>query len=239
MGDPELVRAEGGVGVCNPGVRLLKLDKEVLDVAKLDGSRLAIIVAHEFEDIELLYPTVWLSEEGAKITVATLPLTAPGHFHTRPFFSGKPVTGRFGTTVPLVVLEEGKRYTQKLVTELTLDDFDGLMFPGGFSPDFLRIHQPTLKLVADAYRAGKVIAAICHGPQVLISVDRRFGTDLIRGRRVTGYAAVEDDVRNADGEWVEAGAVRVGTVVTGRCPDDLPAFCQEIEEALLAARATK
>jgi protease I len=205
-------------------------------VARLDGARIAIIVAHEFEDIELLYPTVWLSEEGASVIVATLPLDVPGHWSPRPYSRDKPVTGRFGTAVPLLVLEEGKRYSRRLVTELALDDFDALMFPGGFSPDFLRIHQPTLKLVADAYRAGKVIAAICHGPQVLISVDRRYGTDLIRGRRVTGYAAIEDDLRNAGGEYVDTGATRVGTVVTGRCPDDLPAYCREIAEAVVSSR---
>ncbi len=205
-------------------------------MARLDGMRLAIVVAHEFEDIELLYPTVRLGEEGARVIVATLPQATPAHFHTRPYFQEKPVTGRFGTTVPVVVLTEGKSYTQKSVTELTPADFDGLMFPGGFSPDFLRIHQPTLQLVADGYRAGKVVAAICHGPQVLISVDRRYGTDMIRGRRVTGYAAIEDDLRNAGGEFVDAGAVRVGNVVTGRCPDDLAEFCREIGEALMAVK---
>jgi protease I len=208
-------------------------------VARLDGSRIAIVVAHEFEDIELLYPTVWLSEEGASIIVATLPQTTPGHFHPRPYFLDKPVTGRFGTTVPMLVLEEGKRYVSRHVTELTPDDFDALMFPGGFSPDYLRTHQPTLQLVADAYRAGKVIAAICHGPQVLISVDRRFGTDMIRGRKVTSYAAVEDDLRNAGGEFIDTGAIREGNVVTGRCPDDLPAYCEAIVDAIVAARAAK
>lgn len=206
-------------------------------MARVDGARVAIVVAHEFEDIELLYPIIRLSEEGAKIIVATLPLNTPGHFHTRPYSADKPLTGRFGATVPLVVLAEGKLHTQKDVTELTLDDFDALLFPGGFSPDFLRTHQPTLNLVADAYRAGKVIAAICHGPQVLISVDRRLGTDMIRGRRVTGYAAVEDDLRNAGGEYVDVGAARVGNVVTGRCPDDLADFCREITEAIVEMKA--
>ncbi len=208
-------------------------------MARLDGARVAIVVAHEFEDIELLYPIVRLSEEGAGIIVATLPAGTPAHFHPRPYFPDKPTTGRFGSTVPLVVLEEGRRYVGRAVTELTPADFDAIVFPGGFSPDYLRIHQPTLKLVADAYQAGKVIAAICHGPQVLISVDRRLGTDLVRGRRVTSYAAVEDDLRNAGGEYVDTGAVRVGKVITGRCPDDLPEFCREIIEAVAELRGTK
>ncbi len=202
----------------------------------MDGTRVAIIVAHEFEDIELLYPIIRLNEEGADIIVGTLPQSAPAHFHPRPYFPDKPITGRFGSTVPTLVLEEGVRYRWHPSTELTLDDFDAIMFPGGFSPDYLRIHYPTLALTAEAYRAGKVIAAICHGPQVLISVDRRFGTDIIHGRRVTGYAATEDDLRNAGGEYVDVPSVRVGNVVTGRCPDALPEFCHEIGEALLAMK---
>ncbi len=206
---------------------------------RLDGTTVAIVVAHEFEDIELLYPIVWLSEQGAKVIVATLPQETPAHFHTRPYAPDKPITGRFGATVPLVVLEEGKRWAHRHVTELPLSDFDALMFPGGFSPDFLRTHQPTLALVAEAYKAGKVIAAICHGPQVLISADRRLGTDLVRGRRVTGYVAVEDDLRNAGGEYIDVGAAREGTVVTGRCPDDLPAFCEAIVQAMVEAGQAK
>jgi protease I len=206
-------------------------------MARLEGTTVAIAVAHEFEDIELLYPLLRLSEEGAAIIVATLPLDAPAHFHTRPFFGAKPVTGRFGSTVPLVVLAEGLRYVARPLPELGAGDFDALLFPGGFSPDFLRIDRFTLDLAAEAYRAGKVVAAICHGPQVLISVDRRRGTDIVRGRRVTGYAAVEDDLRNAGGEYVDTAAVRVGNVVTGRCPDDLPEFCNEVAAAMVAGRA--
>ncbi len=71
---------------------------------KLKGKRIAILVANEFEDIEVLYTTVRLSEEGAQITVATLPVEAHGHYHPRPYFPGKPVTGRFGTTVPFFVM---------------------------------------------------------------------------------------------------------------------------------------
>lgn len=198
----------------------------------LDGARIAILVAHEFEDIELLYPIMRLSEEGASVVVGTLPLSTPAHFHTRPWFADKPVTGRFGSTVPILVLAEGRRYTHRPIPDLRGDDFDAIIFPGGFSPDYLRTDPTTLDLAAAAYRAGKVVAAICHGPQVLISVDRRRGTDIVRGRRVTGYAATEDDLRNAGGDYEDVPAVRVGNVVTGRCPDDLPEFCQEVVAAL-------
>jgi len=88
----------------------------------------------------------------------------------------------------------------------------------------------------DQHCTGKIVAAICHGPQVLISVDRQRGTDIIRGRRVTGYAATEDDLRDAGGEYVDLPLGRTGKVVTGRCPDDLPEFCFEGSETILGLR---
>jgi protease I len=195
-------------------------------MAKLDGKRICILVAHEFEDVELLYPLLRLSEEGASITVATLPKAR--HFHTRPYFPDKPITGRFGSTVPIIVMEEGKRYRHCELDALTAADADGFLIPGGFSPDYLRVDGKALELIANAYRAGKLIAAICHGPQVLISVDRVCHTDMVRNRKVTAYAAVRDDLLNAGGTYLDVPAVREGNVVTGRVPDDLPEFCQEI-----------
>jgi len=193
---------------------------------RLSGKHICFLVAHEFEDVELLYPLLRLSEEGAAITVATLPKAR--HFHTRPYLPEKPITGRFGSTVPVVVLEEGKRYTHKELDSIQAGEADAFVIPGGFSPDYLRVDARALELVASAYRAHKLIAAICHGPQVLISVDRVFHTDMVRNRKVTAYAAVRDDLQNSGGMYFDVPAVRDGTVITGRVPDDLPEFCQEI-----------
>lgn len=193
---------------------------------KLEGKRVVLAVAHEFEDVELLYPLLRLSEEGASVVVATL--SQDRHFHTRPYFREKPVTGRFGTTVPVVVLKEGRRYTHRFLDDLQISELDALIFPGGFSPDYLRIDAKTLELTAQAYRAGKLIAAICHGPQVFISVDRQHGTNLVRGRKVTAFQAVRDDLLNAGAEYLDVPAMRSDNVITGRVPDDLPEFCQEI-----------
>jgi protease I len=107
-----------------------------------------------------------------------------------------------------------------------------VVFPGGLAPDFLRIDDRTLTFAERIYRAGKIVAAICHGPQILISLDRRKGTDTVRGRRVTAYAAVIDDLLNAGAEYVDAPAIVDGTVVTGRVPDDLPEFCDAVIETL-------
>ncbi len=199
---------------------------------RLKGKNVVILVAQEFEDIELLYPLVRLSEEGAMITVATLPKDASAHFHTRPYFPEKPMTGRFGSTVPLVVLEEGKRWVHNTIDKINAQDFDAMMVPGGFCPDYLRINDETLSFVADMYNSGKVVAAICHGPQVLISTDKVKGTDMVKGKRVCSYIAVRDDLQNAGGLWEDTPAVTVDNVVTGRCPDDLPDFIAHIIEAI-------
>ena len=191
---------------------------------KLSGKTVAIIVAHEFEDVELLYPLLRLSEEGAGIVVVPV---AEG-LHPRPYFEGKPVTGRFGHTVPIPVMGEGNRYTVGSIDELGADEVDCLLFPGGYSPDALRLHEPTLALVRACHARGKLLAAICHGPWVLISAG------IMAGKRATGYVAVRDDLVNAGAEFVDVPAVRDGNVITGRVPDDLPQFCHEIIEALSA-----
>ena len=123
---------------------------------KLQGQRLVILVAHEFEDIEVLYTTVRLSEEGAQITVATLPLEAIGHFNPRPYFPEKLVTGRFGSTVPFLVLEEGKRWSHRSTKDIRAEDYDAVIIPGGFAPDFLRCDAKVLSFVANMDRQGKI-----------------------------------------------------------------------------------
>lgn len=193
---------------------------------QLSGASVCFIVAHEFEDVELLYPLLRLSEEGARITVATLPKER--HFHTRPYLPEKPITGRFGSTIPIVVLKEGKRYQHRDLDQVKPSDADVFVIPGGFSPDYLRIDPHVLSLLAAAHKEEKCVAAICHGPQVLISVDRVHGTDMVRGRRVTAFRAVEDDLLNAGAQYLDVPAVSDRNIVTGRVPDDLPEFCSEI-----------
>ena len=189
---------------------------------KLTGKNVVIIVAHEFEDVELLYPVLRLSEEGAEIVVVPV----REGLHPRPHIEGKPVTGRFGHPVPIPVMAEGNRYSISSVGELSAAEIDCLLFPGGYSPDVLRLHAETLELVRECHRQGKLLAAICHGPWVLISAG------VIGGKRATGYVAVRDDLVNAGADFVDVPAVRDDNIVTGRVPDDLPEFCQEIIKAL-------
>ena len=191
-------------------------------IGKLTGKKVVIIVAQEFEDVELLYPVLRLSEEGAEIVV--VPVNEG--LHPRPYVEGKPVTGRFGHPVPIPVMAEGNRYRVSRFEELKAAEIDCVLFPGGYSPDALRLHAGTLELVRECHRQGKLLAAICHGPWVLISAG------IMEGKRATGYIAVRDDLVNAGAEFVDVPAVRDGNIVTGRVPDDLPEFCQEIIMAL-------
>lgn len=191
-------------------------------IGKLTGKKVVIIVAQEFEDVELLYPVLRLSEEGAEIVV--VPVNEG--LHPRPYVVGKPVTGRFGHPVPIPVMAEGNRYRVSRFEELKAAEIDCVLFPGGYSPDALRLHAGTLELVRECHRQGKFLAAICHGPWVLISAG------IMEGKRATGYIAVRDDLVNAGAEFVDVPAVRDGNILTGRVPDDLPEFCQEIITAL-------
>ncbi len=189
---------------------------------QLTGKQVVIIVAQEFEDIELLYPVLRLNPEGAEILV--VPVNEG--LHPRPYMAGKPVTGRFGHPVPIPVMAEGNRYRISNLEELNVEKIDCLLFPGGYSPDALRLHAGTLELVRECQRRGKLLAAICHGPWVLISAG------VMKGKRATGYVGVRDDLVNAGAEYVDRAAVRDGNIITGRVPDDLPEFCQAIIEAL-------
>jgi len=209
----------------------MEIKKDYIDnpSSRLKGKKVLILCANEFEDIELLYPVIHLSGEGADVTIGVL---HNGGIHTRPWLPDKPITGRFGSTVPIVVMSVGNRYDIVEIPKAKPEDYDAVIIPGGFAPDYLRCDKPTLKLVADMYRMGKIIAAICHGPQVLISTDANFGTDIIKGRNVTGWDAVMDDIKNAGGNFSPLPARRDGNVITGRVPDSLPQFMQAIIEAL-------
>ncbi len=189
---------------------------------KLEGKRIVFLVGQEFEDIELWYPFLRLSEEGVQVTIVALDVG----LHTRPAVKGKYVTGRFGTTVPPLVHEEGRRFTLANLEEIDSDKIDAIVIPGGFSPDALRIHQGCLDLVKSLYEKNKIIAAICHGPQVLIS------TGIVRGKNMTCYKAVKDDLINAGANYEDSPVVVDGNIITSRCPDDLPDFCLKIIEKL-------
>lgn len=169
----------------------------------LKQARVAVLVAQQYQEMEVWYPIYRLREAGC--------------------------------TVTLVGPEAGANYSSKLgypalsdkaAKDVTPDDFDALVIPGGFAPDFLRRSEAVIKLVRQMAEAGKPIAAICHGPWVLCS------TPALRGKKATCFFAIKDDVINAGANYIDAEVVRDGNIITSRKPDDLPAFVVELMKAI-------
>ena len=109
--------------------------------------------------------------------------------------------------------------------DVSANDFDLLIIPGGYAPDHMRRSEPMIRLVSTMAEEGKIVAAICHGPWMLCS------TQALKGRKVTCFFAIKDDVINAGGKYVDAEVIRDGNVITSRKPDDLPAFMQTVIQA--------
>jgi protease I len=164
---------------------------------ELKGKKVAILVDQMYQEMEVWVPLYRLQEAG----VETITVGAEAG-KTYPSKLGYPCTA------------------QKSYAEVSADDFDGIVVPGGFAPDHIRRHPKANQLVADINAQGKLVAAICHGPWVLCSAH-----GMLRGRKVTSFFAIKDDVVNAGAEWSDAEVVVDGNLVTSRKPEDLPAFC--------------
>lgn len=170
---------------------------------ELQGKRAAVLVEQQYQEMEVWYPVYRLREAGCKVT-----LVGPEAGQTYPSKLGYPVK------------------SDKAAKDVSADEFDLLVIPGGFAPDFMRRTEAMVKLVSTAAEQGKVVAAICHGPWVLCS------TQALKGRKATCFFAIKDDVINAGGKYVDAEVVRDGNIITSRKPDDLPAFMQTIIQAV-------
>ena len=110
--------------------------------------------------------------------------------------------------------------------EVKAADFDAVVVPGGYAPDLMRLNPHMVNLVREAYQQGKPVAAICHAGWMLASAD------IIKGKRVTAYPSIKDDLVHAGAIFEDKEVVRDGNIITSRRPDDLPAFCREIIAAL-------
>lgn len=170
----------------------------------IEGKRIAILAEEDFEDIELIEPIRAMKDAGARVVVVGYGLQ-------------KSYKGKRGTATVTVDISADK---------VKIEDFDAIIVPGGYAPDKMRLHQPMIDLVRKAHELGKIIAAVCHGPQLLISAD------IVRGRRVTSWPSVAVDLKNAGAIWVDEPVVQDGNLITSRKPADLPKFNKAIIKAL-------
>jgi protease I len=168
---------------------------------QLEGRRIAALAADGFEKVELVVPMKALRAAGAKVDVISL---------------------RHGNIRGVNLHEPASRvHVDKTIAEANPDDYDGLLLPGGFiNPDLLRQSAEAREFVRAFDAAGKPIASLCHGPWVLASAG------LLRGRTLTSWPGVRDDLVNAGAIWLDEPFVRDGNLVTSRGPQDLVPFVQ-------------
>ena len=178
----------------------------------LEGLRVAILATDGVEQSELTEPRKALDEAGA-----TIMLIAPKAGHIQAM--------KHDEKADLLPVDA-------TLDAVNADEFDAVMLPGGaFNSDKLRIETRAQKLVRSMDEAGKPIAAICHAPWLLVSAG------LAKGRTLTSYHTIQDDIRNAGGRWVDEPVVRDGNWVTSRKPADLPAFNRQMIDLFAERKA--
>src|SRR5437762_2725669 len=179
------------------------------EASGLSGKRVAILVEDGFEDRELTGPRDALEAAGAAVTIV-----GPT--------AGVEFRGKRGEAVVRSALAAGT---------VRIKDFDALIIPGGYAPDKMRMRHAMVDLAREAMNAGKPVAAICHGPQLLISAN------VLRGRTLTCWPSIAIDVKNAGGLYVDKPVVEDGNLITSRKPDDIPLFSEAIIRALARVHA--
>jgi protease I len=178
---------------------------------KLDGMKVAIVVADGFEEVELTKPKKALENEGAITEI---------------------VSAKDGKVKAWAEKDWGSKFAvDRTFDEAKAGNYDALLLPGGvMNPDKLRMDPRAVAFVRAFVDAGKPIAAICHGPWTLVE------TGFLRGKRVTSYPSIKTDLVNAGALWTDAEAVVDGGLVTSRKPADIPAFDERMIETFAAHR---
>lgn len=166
---------------------------------RLQNLRLAILATDGFEQVELFSPRDAYQEEGALVSIVSQNWGEIESWNKNDW----------GETIPVDLILDRAR----------VDDFDVLFIPGGvLNPDRLRMDSRAVAFIRDFFQAGKPVAAICHGPQLLIEAD------VVRGRTLTSWPSIKTDLKNAGANWVNEKVVQDGNLVTSRGPDDIPVF---------------
>lgn len=174
---------------------------------RLDGKRIAILVTDGFEESELIKPRAALDEAGALTQIVSPKKNSVKCWKGDGFGRSQPVD---------IALEAADP-----------DDFDALLLPGGvLNPDQLRLLPAAVHFVRAFFDAGKPVAAICHGPQLLIEAE------VVSGRRLTSYPSIKRDLINAGAEWIDQAVVTDQGLITSRTPDDIPAFNRKLIEEI-------
>lgn len=174
---------------------------------RLQGKRVAILVTDGFEQVELTGPKEALEQAGARAQIISAESgTVTGWNHTTP----------------------ADEFTvDSTFDRIRMEDYDALLLPGGVvNSDTIRSNDMAQELVRDAARAGKTIAVICHGGWLLISAG------IVKGKTITSWPSLTDDMRNAGANWVDREVVIDGHLISSRKPDDIPAFNQALIDAL-------
>ncbi|MDQ2929383.1 MAG: type 1 glutamine amidotransferase [Gemmatimonadota bacterium] len=171
----------------------------------LSGKRIAILATDGVEQIELIEPRKALDAAGANTKVVSLKSgTIQGMNHDKP---GDKIT------------------VDTVLGSTSADDFDALLLPGGVAnPDKLRTVEAAVSFVRSFFEAGKPVAAICHGPWLLVEAD------VVDGRKVTSWPSLKTDLKNAGAHWTDEQVVTDHGLVTSRKPDDIPAFNRKMIE---------
>ena len=165
----------------------------------IENKRIAMLAENQYEDLELWYPLIRMKGAGACVDVVGMP--------------------------GVEVYRSKHDYPAKVdvsVDDISAEDFDAVIIPGGYAPDRMRRHQELLNLVRGVFERGGVVAFICHAGWVPISAG------IVGGRQVTSFSAIKDDLVNAGAEWVDQEVVQDGNLISSRTPADLPAFCRTI-----------
>jgi protease I len=172
--------------------------------APLRGQRVAILVGEGFHDGETFMPMAYLANRGAIVTVIGI---EPG------------VIEAYNSDMTIRV-ERG-------VNEVSFRQFDAMILPGGKGPSVLRENEDVVNFARDFFESGRPVAAICHGPQVLVTAG------VLEGKQATCIDSISSELEEAGAKYEDKPVVRDGNLITSRIPDDIPAFCKKIEKVMI------